>query len=188
MTAHFWRSIDGFCTYAEDYIPWLVKRLPLMNAHIVEVGVWAGQSTAAWGVELKNERPGARLDLVDFFGQVSKQTVLDNVTPVIDVIGAVHQGLSWDMAAHYADGSLDAVFIDASHEYEDVARDIDAWRGKVKPGGYLAGHDYCLQFPGVIRAVTERFAQVRVFMGSKYGTDEPMRGNHYPVWVYKVPQ
>jgi hypothetical protein len=57
------------------------------------------------------------------------------------------------------DASLDFVFIDADHSYEGVAADIDAWRSKVKPGGILCGHDYGhSRFPGVQRAVDERFA------------------------------
>jgi hypothetical protein len=62
-----------------------------------------------------------------------------------------------DAARNVADASLDFVFIDADHSYEGVARDIDAWRSKVKPGGILCGHDYYHpRFPGVARAVDER--------------------------------
>jgi len=37
---------------------------------------------------------------------------------------------------------LDFVFIDGNHEYEMVAQDIEDWWPKIKPGGFLAGHDY----------------------------------------------
>ena len=37
---------------------------------------------------------------------------------------------------------FDLVYIDASHWYEDVIKDIEVWLPKVKKGGYLAGHDY----------------------------------------------
>lgn len=59
-----------------------------------------------------------------------------------------------------APGSADLVFIDADHSYEGCAADIDAWRGAVKPGGWLGGHDYRNpdpRFGGVDRAVDERF-------------------------------
>jgi predicted O-methyltransferase YrrM len=52
--------------------------------------------------------------------------------------------------------SLDFVFIDASHNYEDVKRDINFWRFKVKPGGIICGHDYG-SWPGVKQAVDEIF-------------------------------
>lgn len=56
-------------------------------------------------------------------------------------------------ASEFEDGSLDFVFIDADHSYEAVRRDIDAWRSKVKPGGWFGGHDYNRKFFGVVRAV-----------------------------------
>ena len=40
------------------------------------------------------------------------------------------------------DDSLDFVFIDGNHSYENVLEDITEWTKKVKPGGIVAGHDY----------------------------------------------
>ena len=37
--------------------------------------------------------------------------------------------------------SLDFVFIDADHTYEGVTGDIGAWAPKVRPGGWIMGHD-----------------------------------------------
>lgn len=54
--------------------------------------------------------------------------------------------------------SLDFVFIDADHSYEGAKADILAWRSKVKPGGWICGHDYeNTDFPkfGVTQAVRE---------------------------------
>lgn len=42
------------------------------------------------------------------------------------------------------DRSLDLVFIDGDHSYEGAKRDILAWKPKLKIGGILAGHDYCI--------------------------------------------
>jgi hypothetical protein len=63
------------------------------------------------------------------------------------------------------DASLDFVFVDADHSYEGCRRDIDAWVGKLRPGGLLCGHDYDrTDLPnarwGVKQAVTE-FAEAR---------------------------
>jgi hypothetical protein len=38
--------------------------------------------------------------------------------------------------------SLDFVYIDANHAYEFVKQDIELWYPKVKPGGWIMGHDY----------------------------------------------
>jgi hypothetical protein len=57
--------------------------------------------------------------------------------------------------AYALDFEVDAVFLDGSHEYEAVKRDIQAWRARLKPGGMLAGHDANDHYPGVARAVRE---------------------------------
>lgn len=59
-------------------------------------------------------------------------------------------------AALFPQGLLDFVFVDGSHRYEDVRRDIVDWRDRVRPdGGVIAGHDHTASFPGVVRAVSE---------------------------------
>ena len=45
-------------------------------------------------------------------------------------------------AKEFADGWLDFVYVDANHSYPAVAADLHAWWPKVRPGGFLAGHDY----------------------------------------------
>lgn len=52
---------------------------------------------------------------------------------------------------------LDFVFIDAEHTYEGVSADIAAWRGLVRDGGMICGHDFSHKWPGVQRAVLESF-------------------------------
>lgn len=58
------------------------------------------------------------------------------------------------------DNSLDFVFIDANHMYEEVKKDLVLWFPKVKQGGIFSGHDYDGQGDqqsgwGVKRAVDE---------------------------------
>lgn len=50
-----------------------------------------------------------------------------------------------EAAQHIPDGSLDFVFIDASHDTASVKADIAAWRPKVRAGGALTGHDVNLE-------------------------------------------
>ncbi|CAE8722845.1 unnamed protein product [Polarella glacialis] len=64
---------------------------------------------------------------------------------------------SVEAASRLPDASVDGVFIDGDHSYAQVVRDIAAWEPKVKPGGFLSGHDFGNTLD-VARAVLERAA------------------------------
>ena len=49
---------------------------------------------------------------------------------------------SVDAARLVPDGSLDFVFIDADHSAASVQADVEAWLPKVRPCGYVTGHDW----------------------------------------------
>jgi SAM-dependent methyltransferase len=192
---HFYESIPGYFTFA-DFYTWLAEDLKerTENPHVVEVGCCYGRSAAFLGVELINRfKPDhARLDLVDLFqnGKTASD-VLRDLNPIVGAIGKLYAGLSWEMASHYTDCSLDAVFIDADHTYNSVSKDIDAWLPKVKIGGVIAGHDYTnynlngIEF-GVIKAVNERFKRFEVWPGSLYESDDIMNGQFWPVWSARI--
>jgi len=55
----------------------------------------------------------------------------------------------------FEDNSLDLVYIDAAHDYENVKKDISFWLPKIRLNGIIAGHD--ITIPGVSQAVTEVF-------------------------------
>jgi predicted O-methyltransferase YrrM len=67
-------------------------------------------------------------------------------------------------ASLFGDKAFDFVFVDADHTYEGVRADIDAWLPKVRPGGWLMGHDFNPRdFPGVVQAVNEKFGKPRTY-------------------------
>ena len=48
---------------------------------------------------------------------------------------------SEDIVDEFTDESLDFVYIDGSHRYEEVKKDMTFWFSKVKPGGVMGGHN-----------------------------------------------
>lgn len=53
---------------------------------------------------------------------------------------------SVEAAGKTSEHSLDFVFVDGDHTYDGTCEDIQAWLPKLKPGGWLCGHDF--EFPG----------------------------------------
>ena len=51
----------------------------------------------------------------------------------------------------FKDNSYDFIYIDPDHKYESVVKDVELYLPKLKKGGIIGGHDYCLIFwSGVI--------------------------------------
>jgi SAM-dependent methyltransferase len=72
-------------------------------------------------------------------------------------------------ATMFADGSLDWVHLDARHDYDSVVADIEAWRPKLKPGGWLSGDDYHpYAWPGVVAAVGDTLPDADVWWSTQW--------------------
>ena len=77
----------------------------------------------------------------------------------------VHRGRTVDVAADFEDRSVDFIWVDAGHEYDEVLADIKAWWPKLRVGGVMGGDDYPMD--GVKSAVEEFFPHHEV--GSESG-------------------
>ena len=94
------------------------------------------------------------------------------------------QSSTTDAARHFADGTFDWIYLDATHTYAEAKRDLATWYPKVKVGGLVSGHDYQFQHQeigdgytfGVKDAVDEFAAKrnLRVFQ-----TTEPYLPSFY---------
>lgn len=82
------------------------------------------------------------------------------------------------------DGPYDLVFVDASHEYEDVLHDSRRALEMVSPGGLIIWDDYQPAVPGVVRALNEmleggcpivRIASTRLAVHRPAGLPEVVR-------------
>lgn len=137
---------------------------------VVEIGAYLGKSTiflAATGQIYSVDhhrgnkehqlgqprcRPGTIINgHVDTYplykANLEKANLWQNVVPVVtDHLTAVS----------YLDSSVFPVgllFIDAEHSYEATHSIIDTWANHTR--GYIVFHDYCADFPDVIRAVDD---------------------------------
>ncbi len=73
----------------------------------------------------------------------------------------VHRTLSHLAAPQFPDEHFDWIYVDASHFYDDVKVDLEAFWPKLKRGGYIAGDDYDrrgIWEHGVTRAIDEFIA------------------------------
>jgi len=172
---HFYHTIgEDWFTYQHLYSK-MVKHFP-DNAHFVEVGSWKGRSASYMAVEILNSGKCIKFDCVDTWNGSEEhldpsspfyqqeivddnnwlyRTFLNNTKSVNNIINPV-RSTSLEASAFYRDRSLDFVFIDAAHDYENVIADLEHWYPKVKKGGFIGGHDYP-GFSGVVQAVNEFF-------------------------------
>lgn len=164
---HYYQNIgEDWFSYPNFYAS-MVKKFQ-SGSKFVEIGCWKGRSACFLGVEINNSGKSISLDCVDTW-QGSEEHVgydvlendglykefMNNVKPLSHIINPIRMS-SLDASKLYEDGSLDFVFIDASHKYDDVKADIEAWYPKVKQGGIIAGHDYP-SWSEVVLAVDEFF-------------------------------
>jgi len=164
---HFYRKIQGWgiTKYGKLYSH-MVSRAK-NNSHFVEIGAWKGKSTAYMAVEIANSGKTIKFDTVDTWLGSEESThhkdpavisgtlyelFLENIRPARDHINPI-RSTSVTAAKLYQDHSLDFVFIDASHRYENVRQDIEHWLPKVKSGGMIAGDD--IRWASVRKAVKE---------------------------------
>ena len=128
----------------------------------VEVGVAYGSFTKTL---LKEAKP-TKLHLVDSWdseryspGKLKVEARFEDEIRSGQVM--VNQGLSVDVMPNFDDRYFDWIYLDTNHSYETTAAELKLAAQKVKPGGLILGHDYCIGNPvapyvyGVIPAVNE---------------------------------
>ena len=150
-------------------------------AIIVEVGSYKGRSTTALALACRGT--GRRVIAIDtfcgnngdfteekdslnwtggtflheFMANLRKNGLEEYVVPV--------RGLSHEVAQTWAK-PIDMLFIDCSHDYDDVLRDIDLLFPWVKPGGIIGLHDVTEGWPGPLRVWQEHLRPKLVDIGN----------------------
>jgi hypothetical protein len=173
----YWKNIHGWFDYQGLYSH-LIFTAP-ENATFVEVGSWLGASMCYAATEAKNREKTINFYAVDTWCGTPETSLVAKVQEYGGNEGMIKKFMnhmknagvqqmitplpmtSIEASSKFKDESIDCVFIDASHSYEDVKNDIKYWYPKIKKSGIIAGHDYVPGHPesdiGVVKAVNEFF-------------------------------
>jgi len=65
----------------------------------------------------------------------------------------IYNNFSKKILPSFLDNSIDCIYIDGNHDYDEVKIDIELSIKKLTVNGFLCGHDYNKSWPGVIDAV-----------------------------------
>lgn len=173
-------SIPGWMADAE--LAYLAEAAS-KSTMIAEIGSWKGRSTRA----LAENTEGLVFAIDTWKGSAEPEhiaeltgkpenwlydTFLANMADLHNV--CPHRETSQDAAERFARAGtrFDFIFIDASHDYENISADIRAWKPLLREGGILAGHDYQPAFTGIVQAVGELIPHFRVVEGLSLWTTE----------------
>lgn len=137
----------------------------LFNELGYKVGAEIGVQWGGFSESILQKMPGVTLYCVDPWapwpgGSVS-QTRQDRIYKRAVGVLSQYKGVSvrfvkkksMDALVDFQDNSLDFVYIDGLHDFDNVMMDIIGWSNKVKSGGIVSGHDFIyLHNNGIIPA------------------------------------
>ena len=175
-----WQDIPGWFDFEDVYVD-AVRAVPA-GGEMVEIGCWYGRSTAFLAQEIQRSGKRIKLFAVDTwrctpgddpvakeiypkFSEECGGDMFPKFMRNMEELG-LHRIVfplmmpSVHAARLFPSNSLDFVFIDGAHDYENVRTDIAVWKRRIRQGGVIAGHD--LDFPGVSRAVAEEFRHFEI--------------------------
>ena len=153
-------GIPGWMTSAE--LEWLEKQATGKSL-VIEFGSWHGRSSVVLAA-------AERLVCVDSWesadeerGKFDQHMAQDMADLRVTVCGG---DLQDDTFRGYLidrfGGMAEMVFVDAAHDEESVARDIETAQALLADDGLLCGHDYSPAWPGVAAAVGRFYSQDRI--------------------------
>lgn len=159
-------EIPSTTTRIECYVLFeLASKLP-PSSTLVEIGTGAGRVTAVLAEAIAGK--GSVLHTIDNYSQHEKYDIYGPWTAEnakkwmqrLNVGGHVRhiEGDSVAVAKTFT-ASVDFIYFDGGHRYQEVCADLVAWLPRVKYGGIIAGHDFdfnCDDGRNVIKAVFDK--------------------------------
>lgn len=123
----------------------LIDEFITKDTIMVEVGSFAGVSSELFALHCKEIYC---VDLWDPYWEITDKQKIEFAEYSFDKLLQQYNNIhkvknnSVDASNQFEDKSLDFVYIDAAHDYDNVRQDILTWLPKIKKGGYISGHDY----------------------------------------------
>ncbi len=135
-----------------------------------KTGIEIGVHKARFSMEILNRNPACHLTLIDpwipyYDSRMTKEIqdghyaeAMKNLKPYLEAGRAtVVQKKSLEALDLFEDGSLDFIFIDGDHAFDEVVQDIIYWTKKVKKDGMVAIHDYMPMVRGGVRQAVDGY-------------------------------
>jgi predicted O-methyltransferase YrrM len=133
----------------------LIKKYLNEETVMVEVGSFAGVSSELFALNVKHI---ICVDPYQPYPEIQFSAICDAENSFADMMRGYNniskvKMTSKNASSIIADDSLDFVYIDGAHDYENVLNDLKCWFPKIKKGGYIGGHDF--NMPGVNSAIND---------------------------------
>lgn len=166
----------------------------------VEVGVFLGRYTkvlARSGLRIYGVDPWSVFVDYPYYGKEDNQEREDKryeeaktrLAPYPNC--TIIRKTSMDAVKDFENDSIDFVYIDGNHSFKYVAEDICEWIKRVKPGGFVCGHDYIYANPAnfhvhyVVDSYVEAHGIKKLYiLGTKH-PDEGERRDQWRSWMFQ---
>jgi predicted O-methyltransferase YrrM len=135
------------------YLLWGLQKTDDLDGCVVEVGSWRGVTTAY----LANNTGAPVVAIDPWIGDKNEANWRSFLARTASCANVVCQRKPFGQAVReWAYGPVRFIFIDAAHDYANVAHDLASGRRLMAPGGMIALHDTDnIEFAGCRRAVYE---------------------------------
>ncbi|MEH6733288.1 MAG: class I SAM-dependent methyltransferase [Shewanella sp.] len=121
----------------------LLSLLPKYGV-VGEMGVAAGD----FSQQILNVNQPNKFHLIDIWGSDRySSSLFESVkkrfeNEISNKTVEIHRQLSHEAASVFSESYFDWIYIDTTHSYAQTKLELELYQDKVKPGGYIAGHDY----------------------------------------------
>lgn len=146
----------------EDLIAYVKQHGDTKKMNMIEIGSYAGESTQIFAKEFKS------VIAIDPFindydpnditcSYMELEKVYDTFKEVVDRNDNIkHIRMISDDAVESLKGtSVDFIYIDGLHTYEQIKKDIKNYLPLLKPNCLIGGHDYHRNWGGVVKGINE---------------------------------